>query len=314
MELHSQHQIFNGIEMGIGTWSWGDKLVWGYGDGYAENEIRQAFQECITNGVRFFDTAEIYGQGKSETILGELCAESGGDFTIATKMMPYPWRIRKNSLGLALKNSLKRLNMGKVALYQMHFPIPPIRVETWMNRMANLVEEGLIEAIGVSNYSLGQTVLAHEALKKRGLRLASNQVEYHLLDRQIETNGLMDYCRDEGIKIIAYSPLAMGILTGKYTPENPPRGTRAGQYNRGYLQKIQPFLKTMMRIGNEHEGKTAGQVALNWVIQKGALPIPGAKNAIQAAQNLGALGWQLKPDDMEMLDELSKSVQKSRMQ
>lgn len=314
MEHYSQQQIFNGIEMGIGTWSWGDKLVWGYGDGYAENEIRQAFQECITTGVRFFDTAEIYGQGKSETILGELCAESGGDFTIATKMMPYPWRLWKNSLGIALKNSLKRLNMDRVALYQMHFPIPPIRVETWMNRMANLAEEGLIEAIGVSNYSLGQTVLAHEALKKRGLRLASNQVEYHLLDRQIESNGLMDYCRDEGIKIIAYSPLAMGILTGKYTPENPPRGTRAGQYTRSYLQKIQPFLKTMMRIGNEHEGKTAGQVALNWVIQKGALPIPGAKNASQAAQNLGALGWQLKPDDMELLDELSKSVQKSRMQ
>lgn len=314
MEHHSQHQIFNGIEMGIGTWSWGDRLVWGYGDGYTENEIRQAFQECITTGVRFFDTAEIYGQGKSETILGELCAESGGDFTIATKMMPYPWRLWKNSLGIALKNSLKRLNMDRVALYQMHFPIPPIRVETWMNRMANLVEEGLIEAIGVSNYSLGQTVLTHEALKKRGLRLASNQVEYHLLDRQIESNGLMDYCRDEGIKIIAYSPLAMGILTGKYTPENPPRGTRAGQYTRSYLQKIQPFLKTMMRIGNEHEGKTAGQVALNWVIQKGALPIPGAKNASQAAQNLGALGWQLKPDDMELLDELSKSVQKSRMQ
>ena len=311
MEHHSQHQIFNGIKMGIGTWSWGDRLVWGYGDGYTENEIRQAFHECVTNGVRFFDTAEIYGQGKSETILGELCAESGGEFIVATKMMPYPWRIWRNSLGLALKNSLKRLNMGKVALYQMHFPIPPIRVETWMNRMANLVEEGLIEAIGVSNYSLDQTVLAHEALKKRGLRLASNQVEYHLLDRRIESNGLMDYCRDEGIKIIAYSPLAMGILTGKYTPENPPRGTRAGQYTRGYLQKIQPFLKTMMRIGNEHEGKTAGQVALNWVIQKGTLPIPGAKNASQAAQNIGALGWQLKSDDMEMLDELSKSVQKS---
>jgi len=116
-------------------------------------------------------------------------------------------------------------------------------VETWMNRMADLVEEGLIGGIGVSNYTLEQTVASNETLKKRGLKLASNQVEYHLLERRIESNGLMEYCNAEGIKLIAYSPMAMGVLTGKYTPENPPKGTRAAQYNREYLLKIQPLLK-----------------------------------------------------------------------
>ena len=150
----------------------------------------------------------------------------------------------------------------------MHVPIPPLSPETWMNRMLELHEEGLIDAIGVSNYNLTQTIEANETLKKHGLRLASNQVEYHLLDRHIEQDGLMDYCLEEGIKVIAYSPLAMGVLTGKYTAANPLRGTRAARYNRDYLNKLQPLFNTMARIGNDHEGKTKSQVALNWVIQK----------------------------------------------
>ena len=180
-----------------------------------------------------------------------------------------------------------------------------------MDRMAELFEAGKMEAIGVSNYNLTQTIAANERLKKHGIKLASNQVEYHLLDRQIEANGLMDYCKEEGIKIIAYSPLAMGVLTGKYTAQNPPRGTRSTRFSRDYLEKIQPLLKRMMHIGNDHEGKTAGQVALNWLIQKQALPIPGAKNAVQATQNAGALGWQLNRVEMEELEELSRHVQKN---
>jgi len=112
------------------------------------------------------------------------------------------------------------------------------------------------------------------------LGLASNQVEYHLLERRIEKNGLLERCNEQGIKIIAYSPLAMGILTGKYTPENPPSGVRASQYNRGFLEKVQPLIKNMKKMGMNHDGKTASQVALNWIICKGALPIPGAKMPI----------------------------------
>lgn len=301
-------EIFSGIEMGIGTWAWGDRLVWGYGNGYAEEEIRLAFKECVSEGIRFFDTAEVYGQGKSETILGELCSNEEVNCIIATKMMPFPWRILKGSLKFALNNSLRRLQRQTIDLYQMHWPLPPVRVETWMDRMAEMCEAGLIRSIGVSNYTLEQTISSNEALKKRGLKLASNQLEYHLLERRIEFNGLMEYCRQEGIKVIAYSPMAMGILTGKYTPENPPKGTRAAQYNRAYLEKINPLLKALVRIGNDTDGKSAGQVALNWCIQKGTLPIPGVKNANQATQNLGALGWKLKEEDVALLDEISLTV------
>lgn len=305
------HPVFNDIDMGIGTWAWGDKLVWGFGNGYNEGDVTGAFNESIAGGIRFFDTAEVYGQGKSESILGGLTQEMDNQVIIATKMMPYPWRLFKNSLRNALKNSLKRLRRQKVDLYQIHMPLPPMRPEKWMDDMADLHNDGLIDAIGVSNYNLQQTIAAHETLKKHGLRLASNQVEYHLLDRHIETSGLIDYCAEEGIKVIAYSPLALGVLTGKYTAQNPPGGTRAARFSRNYLNELQPLLKTMARIGNEHEGKSNAQVAINWVIQKGALPIPGAKDARQAGQNLGATGWQLTKDEVLLLEEMSKDLQRS---
>jgi aryl-alcohol dehydrogenase-like predicted oxidoreductase len=308
--LEKQNPIFDSVEMGIGTWAWGDRLVWGFGNGYNEIDVRKAFYESVKGGIRFFDTAEVYGQGRSETILGDLLQEASGDFIIATKLLPYPWRIFKDSLHKALQKSLERLKFQKVDLYQMHQPLPPVSPQKWMLQMAKAHEEGLINAIGVSNYNLEQTIASHEALKKHDLRLASNQVEYHLLDRQIETNGLMEYCKEEGIKIIAYSPLAMGILSGKYNAKNPPGGVRAARYTRSYLEQIQPLIKTMARIGNEHDGKSTAQVAINWVIQKGTLPIPGVKNASQVAQNLGATGWQLKPDEIELLDELSRELQR----
>lgn len=300
--------FFSEIEMGVGTWAWGDRLYWGFGDTYGEPEIEEAFNECISNGITFFDTAEVYGQGKCETLLGKLLKKTKTPVKIATKMMPYPWRFSSNSLKKALTASLKRLDLPKIDLYQMHWPLKPVSVTDWMNRMADLVGEGLVTAVGVSNYNLEQTISAHETLIERGLRLTSVQMEYHLLNRKVETSGIMDYCREQGIKLIAYSPLASGVLTGKYTALNLPRGGRASQFDRALLEKIQPLLRTMIRIGNEHDGKTAGQVALNWIIRKGALPIPGAKNADQMAQNLGALGWQLDESEIELLDEVSKQV------
>ncbi len=300
--------FFAGIELGVGTWAWGDRLFWGYGNDYSEEQVEGAFDEAIADQVTFFDTAEVYGQGKSEELLGRLINKIDTPVKIASKIMPFPWRVFKDSLKKALADSLKRLGLDRLDLYQMHYPGKLVSIPKWMNQMADAAEEGLISAIGVSNFNLEQTKIAQEILKKRGLKLTSIQVEYHLLDRRIETNGLMDYCRQEGIKIIAYSPLAMGVLTGKYSPANPPRGVRAGRYNRALLEQIQPLLRTMIRIGNEHDGKTAGQVALNWVLRRNVLPIPGAKNASQMAQNAGALGWQLADDEMALLDEISGQV------
>lgn len=300
--------FFNDIEMGVGTWAWGDRLFWGYGDGYTEEQVEEAFIQAINNRMTFFDTAEVYGQGKSEVILGRLLKLTDQPVKVADKIMPYPWRIFKRSFRNTLKESLRRLDLEKLDLYQMHYPGIMISVTRWMNQMADVLEEGLISAIGVSNFNLDQTITAHETLKKRGFKLTSNQVEYNLLERRIESSGLMEYCGREGIKIIAYSPLAMGVLTGKYTPGNPPRGVRASRYPNSLLERIQPLLRTMTRIGNERDGKTTGQVALNWIMRKNALPIPGAKNVTQMEQNLGALGWKLDDDAMALLDEISSQV------
>lgn len=305
-----ESSIFDGIELGIGTWAWGDRLVWGYGNQYSANEVEESFHAAVNVGIRFFDTAEVYGQGKSEKFLGQLLPTINEKLVIASKIMPFPWRLGKSALRKALGGSLKRLGLNKVDLYQIHWPMPPVSVESWMEQMAEVVQEGLITAVGVSNYNLEQTKRAADALQKRGLKLASNQVEYHLLERRIEREGLLDYCQANDIKIIAYSPLAMGILSGKYDPENPPKGTRAAHYNRPLLQAIQPLIRLMKSVGMDHEGKTAAQVAINWVICKKTLAIPGAKNINQVEQNAGSIGWKLTDSELTKLDEMSDQVSK----
>jgi aryl-alcohol dehydrogenase-like predicted oxidoreductase len=302
------HAVFEGVEVGVGTWSWGDRMYWGYRQGYAEPDIRAAFDVSLQTGLNFFDTAEIYGQGKSEKYLGEFIKSSQQPVKVATKYMPYPWRLTARALSHALKASLGRLGLSKVDLYQIHWPLPPIRIETWMGAMAEACQAGLIDNIGVSNFDRSQTQRASEALQREGLRLASNQVEYHLLNRKIESDGLLRLCQEMGVKVIAYSPLGQGILTGKYTPENPPRGFRARKYNRAYLEQVKPLILVLKKIGSDHGGKSAGQVALNWCICKGTLPIPGAKTAQQAEQNAGAAGWRLNDAEVVLLDETSQQV------
>ncbi|MCS7010307.1 MAG: aldo/keto reductase, partial [Anaerolineales bacterium] len=141
-------------------------------------------------------------------------------------------------------------------------------------------------------------------LTKYNIPLASNQVEYHLLNRSIEKNGLLTRCKELGVRVIAYSPLAKGLLTGKYSPENPPPALRGGT-SREDLLRLQELINLMREIGQNHGGKTPAQVALNWILCKGALPIPGAKNEIQAAQNAGALGWRLTEEEVQTLDMAS---------
>lgn len=300
--------IFNGIEMGLGTWAWGDRWIWGYGNGYSEKDLQAAFLTAIQNGIRFFDTAEIYGQGKSEIILGRMIHEVNEPLIIASKFMPFPWRIGPKALAKNLKRSLNRMGIDHLQLYQIHYPIPPIPVESWMSQMTTLMKEGLVEGAGVSNYNTVQTERALNALAKEGFRLASNQVEYNLLNRGIEKNGLLNLCKSQGICVIAYSPLAMGVLSGKYNEKNPLYGFRGSKYDRNLLKRTQPLIKALVKIGMDHEGKTASQVALNWVICKGAVPIPGAKTAEQVDQNAGACGWRLSVDEVNYLDELSDQV------
>ena len=293
--------------LGLGTWQWGDRVMWGYGKTHTDNDIREAFQASLQSGINFFDTAEVYGKGRAEELLGGFLKEArhssfGVPLVVATKFMPYPWRVRKGALLAALRASLARLRLEYVDLYQIHWPFPPVPIEVWANTLADAVAAGLTRAVGVSNYNAAEMSRAHSALAKRGVALASNQVEFHLLNRGAELKGLLNLCHELGVTLIAYSPLAKGMLTGKYTPQVRPLGMRRYLFRRARRAKIQPLTQLLRDIGQTHGGKSPAQVALSWVISKGAVPIPGAKNARQAKENAGALGWRLAEDEIAALD------------
>lgn len=292
--------------VGVGAWAWGDRMVWGYGgSSYSDADIREAFDVSLANGTNWFDTAEIYGMGRSERFLGEFLPTTTKEVLVATKFFPFPWWVRKEALLRRLKKSLARLQLNQVDLYQIHMPFGQWSKPAYVSALADAVHTGLARAVGVSNFNTEKTKLANQTLQAAGVPLASNQVEYSLFDRRIEKNGLLDYCLKNDITVIAYSPLAKGMVTGKYGPDNPPPGPRKRMYPPEKLSSAQPLLTLLKEIGTTHE-KTPAQVALNWTICKGTVPIPGAKNARQAADNLGAMGWRLTPEEVTALDEASK--------
>jgi len=289
--------------IGLGAWQWGDRWFWSYGSTHQLHDVRQAFDVSRRAGVNWVDTAEVYSNGTSERLLGEFLRQSPGEVVLATKFLPFPWRLRRRELLKALRRSLERIGVPRVDLYQIHQPLPPVAIRTWMQAMAEAHELGLVRAIGVSNYNRQQMLEAAEALDRYGLPLASNQVRFSLLARQPETNGLLDACRQHSITLIAYSPLAQGLLTGKYGEGSRPPGMRRWMASRVPSDYLSHLLDLLRQIGREHAGKTPSQVALNWVIAKGAVAIPGAKNAAQATENAGALGWQLSAHEVAALDE-----------
>ena len=306
-EPSSETRFLHAIEMGLGAWQWGDRMIWQYGHGYGDAEIQQAFLASLNEGVRFIDTAEIYGNGRSERLLGQFLKETDQPVLIATKFLPFPWRFGKSAIVRALKGSLARLGVESVDLYQIHWPTPLMSIDTMMEGLAECVKSGLTRTAGVSNFSQTQMVAAYSSLARHNIPLASNQVHYSLLNRTVEKNGTLARCKELGIRLIADSPIEMGLLAGKYSVESPPPGARGRNYS-SLLPKLGPLLKLMTEIGQDHGGKSNVQVALNWVICKGALPIPGAKNAIQAQENASALGWRLTDEEFARLDEASAQV------
>lgn len=295
-------------QLGLGAWAWGDRLVWSFGRTHTVEDVQAAYDFSMGTGINFIDTAESYGSGRSERILGELMETTDTRPVVATKFMPFPWRLGTKSLQIALESSLKRLRLPAVDLYQIHWPMPPVSIETWADALANVVEQGLTKSVGVSNFDEVQMRRAYTVLTKRGISLASNQVEYNLLKRWIEFNGLLKTCQELGISLIAYSPLAKGALTGKYSFENPMPGIRNVLYPRTYLSQIQSLIRMMREIGEDHGGKTPAQVALNWCICKGVIPIPGAKNIGQAEENSGGIGWCLTEREIYALDKASEAL------
>lgn len=296
--------------VGIGAMPWSDSRGFGYGSRLGLGEARKAFQACIAAGIRLFDTAEIYGFGKSERILGELVRETEAPLAVATKYAPYPWRFSRGAVVRALGRSLERLGLERVELYQIHFPSSWASIPRLMEGLADAVEAGLTRTVGVSNFSAEQTREAHAALARRGVPLVSNQVEYSLVKRTPETNGVLDVCRELDITLIAYCPLGRGVLSGKYGQGTAPsdRRSRGRLFQDETLARMAPLIDQMRKVGSVHGGATPAQVALNWLArQSHVLPIPGAKNATQARDNAAALDWTMSDDERVQLESLSES-------
>ncbi len=308
-EISNETRFLHAVEMGLGAWQWGDRVMWQYGRTHSDDDIQKSFTVSLQEGIRFIDTAEVYGSGRSERLLGQFLKATEQPVLVATKFFPLPWRLTKNAVPNALQRSLERIGAESVDLYQIHWPSPLLSVDTMMEGMSICVEKGWTRTVGVSNFNATQMMTAYSALARHNIPLAANQVHYSLLRREVEKNGLLARCKELGVRLIAYSPLEMGLLSGKYSAENPPAGARGAQYA-SMLKKLPPLIKLMTAIGQDHGGKSNAQVALNWTICKGTLPIPGAKNETQALQNAGALGWRLTDEEVARLDEISDEVLK----
>lgn len=299
--------------LGVGTWAWGDSLFWAYGKEFGAQEVAEAFRASLAAGITFFDTAEIYGFGESERLLGQFSQQAQQPIQIATKYFPYPWRWTRSQIVDALTASLERLQTDQISLYQIHWPIEFfLKTQDFMEVLAAEVKKGRIQAVGVSNYSAQQMTLAHQYLAEKGIPLAANQVPYSLITRQIESNGILEKARQLDVAILAYSPLAQGLLTGKYTAEAKVELQGARRLDPRFkpqgLTKLVPLFTVLQELAEKYD-KTYAQIALNWLIAQGkVIPIPGAKNAQQAQQNAGALGWSLSPEEVTHLGEIALGV------
>lgn len=294
--------------LGLGAMTWGDAkglarfhpAKTAYGGSHGFEEEKRALQAGLEAGVNLFDTAAMYSGGAAERRLGELARDR--DVIIASKY-PSGFSFRTENFPRELEGSLARLERNWIDLYQHHFPSSRVSIPKLMEQLADAVEAQKVRAVGVSNYSAEQMREAHAALARRGIPLASNQVEYSLLHRQPEVNGVLDACRELGITLIAYSPLAGGALTGKYSPTQRASGLRRflPNFSRKAMDALQPVLALLRQIG-ERYAKTPSQVAIRWLIENPVvLPIPGAKNGKQASENAGALSFSLEPGEVEML-------------
>ncbi|AFY33624.1 aldo/keto reductase [Calothrix sp. PCC 7507] len=309
--------------MGCGTWAWGNQLLWGYNESMDE-QLQAVFNLCVSNGVTLFDTGDSYGtgrlNGRSELLLGKFSQAYQGigkkNICIATKLAAYPWRWTRQSMVAACKSSAQRLGKN-VDLVQMHWSTAnyaPWQEAGLLDGLADLYEQGLVKGVGLSNYGPKRLQYVHQKFAERGVPIATLQVQYSLLSTYPVTElGLKDVCDQLGIKMIAYSPLALGLLTGKYAETGPfPKGVR-GLLFRQLIPKVRSLLVCLQEIA-QSRNKTMSQVAVNWCICKGTIPIPGAKSVEQAKENIGALGWQLNPSEVEALDQAAANTDKKMVQ
>lgn len=309
--------------MGCGTWAWGNRLLWGY-EPTMDQDLQQVFNFCVSQGITLFDTGDSYGtgrlSGRSESLLGQFSQAYQGhhqqEIILATKLAPYPWRLTSGAMERACVASSKRLQRP-VDLVQMHWSTAnyaPWQEKRLLRGLANLYETGQVKGMGLSNYGGKRLREVHRWFQDWGVPLKTLQVQYSLLS----TDPVLKYdvkavCDELGIQLIAYSPLALGLLTGKYSLDQPlPKGLRRRVFKE-ILPNMGELQGCLTELMAQHQ-KTMAQIALNWCICKGTMPIPGAKNLVQARENAGALGWHLSSAEVEALDCAAGQATKTMVQ
>lgn len=290
-------------KVGIGLWQ-------ASGDWKArDNDVIEAVEQAHNLGVNFVDTAEAYGNGHSESVLGKALKQVGRDnFVVATKVNGA--HLRYDELQKAAAASMSRLGVKEIDLYQVHWPDPweQIPLKYTMKAMEKLYLEGKIRAIGVSNFAVRDLEEARSCLSRADI--VSNQLRYNLIQREID-DEVTPYCKKNNITIIAYSPLAQGALTGKYTAAKPPKGD-VRDLNQIFapanLSQISRLVEVLSSVAKSHK-RSISQVALNWVASlPGFIPIPGVKSAAQAAENIEALDFELTKQDIEKIERAARQV------
>jgi aryl-alcohol dehydrogenase-like predicted oxidoreductase len=284
--------------IGLGTWQFGSR-EWGYGESYAGGQARAIVRRALELGVSLFDTAEIYGFGRSERILGEAIGQEWDSVFIATKILPVlPVAPVVEQRAVASAN---RLGTRRIDLYQVHQPNPVVRDGTIMRGMRALQRVGLVGEVGVSNYSLDRWRAAEQAL---GSRVLSNQVRYNLVDRAPERD-LLPFAESTGHVVIAYSPLAQGLLSGRYHRSSRPVNrvrTANPLFLPENLERAGDLIATLREVAGAHAA-TPAQIALAWVIRHPAVvAIPGASSVDQLESNVAAADIELTEDQYQALN------------
>lgn len=300
------------IGLGMMEFSGGGGLLGAAFPAISQEEKNATVRAALEGGINWFDTAELYGLGVSEASLAmalKAAGKSDGEVVVATKWWPL-LRTARN-IPRTIQERLRFLDGFSIGLYMVHQPFSISSPEAEMDAMADLVEAGKIRSVGVSNFSAERMRRAHAQLQKRGLPLAANQVHYSLLERSIERNGILETAKELGVTIIAYTPLASGLLSGKYH-KNPELLQKKRFYWRSRLkadlEKARPLVQALEEIGARYNA-TAAQVALNWVIHiHGDLivTIPGATRVSQAQESARAMRFKLEADELARLDELAR--------
>ena len=301
-------------EIGLGAWAWGDSIFWGYNP-KQDDELHKVFDYAVqkassSSSAVLFDTAELYGLGRSESLLGDFRkGTSSSNVIMASKFAALPFRTKAKDVVKACEASMKRLGGQPIDLYQIHFPNAWSNAEYW-DGLAQAYEKGYVKAVGVSNYGSDALRACHSFLAERNIPLTSNQIQLSLLYRHPINNGLLDTCKELNVDVLAYSPLALGFLTGKYDSlDNLPSGPRNALGKQLVADdNFRNLITYMKEIAAKHEGGTVSQVALNWTRAKSTIPIPGARTLRQVQQNYGALDWTLTPEEIQQLDNASSQI------